>query len=171
MPNPNYYHVGKIVNTHGIRGEVKVVPITDFVDERFGVGSRLVIEKNDQYLPVTVASARHHKGTELVKFENLDNIDEAEKFRNCFISVSEEQQAQLEDGQYYYHQIIGLDVVTVDGRHLGKIKEIMSPGANDVWVVQRTNQRDLLLPVIKDVIKKVDLDQQMVTVKLLEGLE
>lgn len=171
MPTPNYYHVGKIVNTHGIRGEVKVVPITDFVDDRFKVGTQLVIEKNDQYLPVTVASARPHKGMELVKFDGLDNINEVERFRNCFLSVSEDQQAELEDGQYYYHQIIGLDVVTDDGRHLGKIKEIMSPGANDVWVVQRTNQQDLLLPVIKDVIKKVDLDQQVVTVELLEGLE
>ena len=85
--------------------------------------------------------------------------------------VSADDQQPLDDGQYYYHQIIGLDVETTDGQKLGKIKEILSPGANDVWVVERPEKRDLLLPVIDDVIKKVDLDQQLVIVELMEGLE
>ena len=167
----NYYHVGKIVNTHGIRGEVKVVPITDFVDERFQDGSELVIEKNHEQIPVTIEKSRPHKGMELVKFAGLDNINDVQTYRNCYLSVAEDQQQELEEGQYYYHQIIGLQVVTDDGRELGRIKEIMSPGANDVWVVQRAGKQDLLLPVIKDVIKEVDLDRQMVTVELMEGLE
>lgn len=167
----NYYHVGKIVNTHGIRGEVRVVPITDFVDDRFQNGKQLFIEKNHDYIPVTVEKARPHKGMELVKFERLDNINDVQTFRDCYLSVTEEQQSDLEDGEYYYHQIIGLDVVTDDGRELGKIKEIMSPGANDVWVVERSGKQDLLLPVIKDVIKDVDLDKHLVTVELMEGLE
>ena len=106
-----------------------------------------------------------------VKFEGLDNINDVQTFRDCYLSVTEEQQSDLEDGEYYYHQIIGLDVVTDDGRELGKIKEIMSPGANDVWVVERSGKQDLLLPVIKDVIKDVDLDKHLVTVELMEGLE
>ena len=167
----NYYHVGKIVNTHGIRGEVRVVPITDFVDYRFQNGKKLFIEKNHDYIPVKVEKARPHKGMELVKFEGLDNINDVQTFRDCYLSVTEEQQSDLEDGEYYYHQIIGLDVVTDDGRELGKIKEIMSPGANDVWVVERSGKQDLLLPVIKDVIKDVDLDKHLVTVELMEGLE
>ncbi|WP_251546317.1 ribosome maturation factor RimM [Limosilactobacillus caecicola] len=167
----NYYHVGRIVNTHGIRGEVRVVPITDFIDERFQPGAELVIEKKGERLPVTVASARPHKGMMLVKFVGMDNINDVEKFRDCLLSVAEDQQEDLAEGEYYYRQIIGLKVVTTDGRELGEIKEIMSPGANDVWVVDRPGKQDLLLPVIKDVIKKVDLDQQMVTVELLEGLE
>ena len=167
----NYYHVGKIVNTHGIRGEVRVVPITDFMDDRFQNGKQLFIEKNHDYIPVTVEKARPHKGMELVKFEGLYNINDVQTFRDCYLSVTEEQQSDLEDGEYYYHQIIGLDVVTNDGRELGKIKEIMSPGANDVWVVERSGKQDLLLPVIKDVIKDVDLDKHLVTVELMEGLE
>lgn len=167
----NYFHVGKIVNTHGIKGEVKVVPITDFADERFQVGNDLAIEKNGEYVPVTVESARPHKGMELIKFQGLDNINDVQTFRNCYLDVSEDQQDDLADGQYYYRQIIGLDVVTSDGRRLGQIKEILSPGANDVWVVQRPGKDDLLLPVIKDVIKKVDLDNHQVLVELMEGLE
>ena len=79
----NYYHVGKIVNTHGIRGEVRVVPITDFVDDRFQNGKQLFIEKNHDYIPVTVEKARPHKGMELVKFEGLDNINDVQTFRDC----------------------------------------------------------------------------------------
>ena len=130
------YKVGKIVNTHGIRGEVKVITTTDFVEERFQVGNQLWIEQAGQApIAVTIKQARPHKGT------------------------------------MYYRQIIGLKVQTIDGRSLGTIKEILAPGANDVWVVQREGQSDLLLPVIDDVIKKVDLDAGLVTVELLEGLE
>lgn len=167
----NLYHVGKIVNTHGIKGEVRVVPITDFQNERFKSGAQLVIEKGQQQIPVTVESARPHKGMELVKFVGIDNINDVQKYRDCFLSVSEAQQDELADGQYYYHQIIGLTVETQEGRQLGTIKEILSPGANDVWVVDRPGKDDLLLPVIKDVIKQVDLDHHKVIVELLEGLE
>lgn len=167
----NFYHVGKIVNTHGIKGEVRVVPITDFIDERFKTGTELVIEKGSKQIPVTIEGARPHKGMELVKFANFDNINDVQQFRDCYLSVSEDQQDALDDGQYYYHQIIGLDVETLEGRPLGQIKEILSPGANDVWVVSRPGKSDLLLPVIKDVIKQVDLDHHKVLVELLEGLE
>ncbi len=85
--------------------------------------------------------------------------------------MADQDQAELEEGQYYYHQIIGLTAETVDGRVLGKIKEILAPGANDVWVVDREQKTDLLLPVIDDVVKEVDLADGKVIVELLEGLE
>ena len=107
----------------------------------------------------------------MVKFAGYDNINDVEVFRNRELKVSEEDQQPLEDGSYYYHQIIGLTVKTVDGRELGTIKEILSPGANDVWVVQRPQKSDLLLPKIDDVIKNVDLEQGIVEVELMEGLE
>lgn len=167
----NCYHVGKIVNTHGIRGEVKVMVTTDFPEERFAQGKQLVILKGDEPINVTVEKARMHKGMELIKFAEFDNINDVQTFRDCFLAVTEEDQAELAEGEYYYHQIIGLKVVTTEGRELGKIKEILAPGANDVWVVQRPKQSDLLLPVIDDVVKQVDLDGGYVEVELLEGLE
>ncbi|MEY8441201.1 ribosome maturation factor RimM [Lactobacillaceae bacterium 24-114] len=166
-----YYKVGKIVNTHGIRGEMRVIPTTDFVEERFAPNAKLYIEMPEENQEVTVESARPHKGMIIVKFVGFDNINDVEKFRNHQLLVSEEDQEPLEDGAYYYHQIIGLKVKTVDGRDLGTIKEILSPGANDVWVVQRPNQNDLLLPKIDDVVKDVNLEDGVVTVELMEGLE
>ena len=167
----SFYHVGKIVTTHGIRGEVKVMVTTDFPAERFATGSQLQILTKQGPLAVTVERAREHKGMEIIKFAEFDNINQVQAFRDCFLAVSEEDQADLEEGQYYYHQIIGLTVVTTEGRELGKIKEILAPGANDVWVVARKQQSDLLLPVINDVVKKVDLAAGRVEVELMEGLE
>ena len=167
----DFYNVGKIVNTHGIRGDVRVMPTTDFVAERFAKGQDLYLQQAGEPLKLTVESARQHKGFILVKFVGYDNINDVQAFRDHELMVSGKDQQPLEDGQYYYHQIIGLSVKTVDGEELGTIKEILSPGANDVWVVQRDGKKDLLLPVIDDVVKDVDLDAGAVTVELMEGLE
>ena len=167
----DFYNVGKIVNTHGIRGDVRVMPTTDFVAERFAKGQDLDLQQAGEPLKLTVESARQHKGFILVKFVGYDNINDVQAFRDHELMVSGKDQQPLEDGQYYYHQIIGLSVKTVDGEELGTIKEILSPGANDVWVVQRDGKKDLLLPVIDDVVKDVDLDAGEVTVELMEGLE
>lgn len=166
-----FYNVGKIVNTHGIRGEVRVMATTDFIKERFAPEKKLYLQTAGEPLELTVEKARQHKGFVLVKFVGYDNINDVEKFRDHELLVSGEDQQPLEDGQYYYRQIIGLTVKTVDGEELGKIEEIMSPGANDVWVVDRPGKDELLLPVIDDVVKKVDLANQQVIVELMEGLE
>ena len=167
----DFYNVGKIVNTHGIRGDVRVMLTTDFVAERFAKGQDLYLQQAGEPLKLTVELARQHKGFILVKFVGYDNINDVQAFRDHELMVSGKDQQPLEDGQYYYHQIIGLSVKTVDGEELGTIKEILSPGANDVWVVQRDGKKDLLLPVIDDVVKDVDLDAGEVTVELMEGLE
>lgn len=167
-----FFKVGKIVNTHGIRGEVRVIATTDFPKERFANGATLYLSQTSgEPKELTVQTARQHKGLWLVKFEDYDNINDVQTFRDHELMVTEADQQPLEEGQYYYHQIIGLTVKTLSGRELGKIKEILSPGANDVWVVQRQGQKDLLLPVIDDVVKNVDLENELVEVELLEGLE
>lgn len=168
----NYYQVGKIINTHGIRGEVRVLSTSDFTDERFMPGNALYLfDKVELVKEVIVKTHRKHKQFDLLSFEKLEDINLIEGFKGFDIKISEDQQQDLEDGSYYYHQIIGLDAVTLDGEKIGKISEILAPGANDVWVVKRKGKKELLLPVIDDVIKKVDLEQGLVVVDLLEGLD
>lgn len=168
----NYYQVGKIINTHGIRGEVRVLSTSDFTDERFMPGNALYLfDKGTLVKEVVVKTHRKHKQFDLLSFEELEDINLIEGFKGFDIKISEDQQQDLEDGSYYYHQIIGLDAVTLDGEKIGKISEILAPGANDVWVVKRKGKKELLLPVIDDVIKKVDLEQGVVVVDLLEGLD
>ncbi len=168
-----FYQVGKIVNTHGIRGEVKVIATTDFPEERFKPGNKLyAFEQNASTgTELTIQKSRRHKQFIMLAFEGYDNINLVEKFKGDDLKVSADQQEELEDGSYYYHQIIGLDVVDENGNSLGEIKEILSPGANDVWVVKRKQKNDLLLPVIDEVIKDVDLAAGKVHVELLEGLD
>lgn len=167
-----YYRVGKIINTHGIKGEVRVAVETDFAKQRFESGSTLYLSKdgNQAGQSLTVEKARPFKGTWLVKFTGFDNINDVLAFKGCQLLVSGQDQQKLPAGRYYYHQIIGLTAMTTEGRKLGPITEII-PGANDVWVVKKADGHELLLPVIKQVIKKVDLEQKTVTVELMEGLE
>jgi 16S rRNA processing protein RimM len=168
-----WFNVGKIVNTQGIKGEVRVVALTDFPDERFAKGNTLFIEHENMKnkLEVKVASHRKHKNFDLIAFEGHASINEVEKFKGGMLKVPEEQLVDLTEHEFYYHEIIGCHVQTIDGEQLGEVKEILSPGANDVWVVKRKGKTDLLLPYIEDVIKDVDVENKKIIVELMEGLE
>lgn len=169
-----WYTVGKIVNTHGIRGDVKVLPQTDFADQRFASGSKLLMvnEESGESREVKIVSSREQKNVFLIKLDGFNNINDVEKFKGWLLKISETEQGELEEGQYYYHQIIGCAVVAEDGEELGTISEILSPGANDVWVVDRPKSKgkQLLLPVIDEVVLDVNITDKRVTVRLMEGL-
>jgi len=167
------YNVGKIVNTHGIRGEVKVVSQTDFPEERFGKGSRLVMtdpQNEANRLSVAIENARLHKNVYIVKLKGYDNINEVLPYKGWVLKVADEDRKPLEEGEYYYEEIIGCRVVTDEGEELGTIGDILAPGANHVWVVERPKGKPVLLPVIDDVILQVDVEEKLVRVHLMEGL-
>ncbi|NBD22493.1 ribosome maturation factor RimM [Paenibacillus glycinis] len=164
--------VGKLVNTHGIRGEVKVISQTDFPEERFAPNSvlRLINEESGQQLDVEIVSAREQKGMFFLKLKGYDNINDVEKYKGWSLKVSKEDLVELEEGEYYHHQIIGCKVVTDEGAELGVITEILVPGANDVWVVQPAKGKQVLIPVIDEVVLDVDIPNKTVKVHLMEGL-
>ena len=168
----NYFNVGKIVNTQGLQGELRVLIVTDFSEERFKKGSKLSIfdDKNQFVMEVEIASHRKQKNFDIVKFKGLYHINDVEKYKGCSLKVAEEDLADLEEDEFYYHEIIGLDVYEGD-QLIGQIKEILQPGANDVWVVARKGKRDLLLPYIPPVILKVDIPNGRVEVDIMEGLD
>lgn len=167
----NYYKVGKIVNTHGIRGEVRVISTTDFTEERYQVGEKLFLFRDNQdVLPLTIASYRRHKNFDLLSFEGYPNINDVEVFRDGILKISEKQMGELDEHEYYYHEIIGLTVIDEDDKEIGKITEILSPGANDVWVVKRKGKKDALIPYIESVVKEIDLTEGTVHVEIPEGL-
>jgi 16S rRNA processing protein RimM len=166
------YTVGKIVNTHGIRGELKIVPQTDFPEERFAKGSQLLFIDPENYtrLPVTVESSRYHKNMYIIHFKGFTNINEVEKYKGWLLKVEEKFLSDLDEDEFYHHEIVGCTVITDEGQELGTITEILSPGANDVWVVKPKSGKELLLPYIDDVVLNVDVEQKKVTVHILEGL-
>ena len=166
-----YLNVGKIVNTHGIRGEVRVISQTDFADERYQKGAKLVLFRSGKEpLELTVASHRKHKNFDLLTFEGYPNINDVEGFRDGVLKVSKDNLGTLAENEYYYHEIIGLTVEEATGNVIGKVKEILSPGANDVWVVQRPGQKDALIPYIESVVKEIDIAAGKVIVEIPEGL-
>ena len=169
---PNYLDVGRIVNTHGIKGEVRIQSLTDHPEERYREGSELVIELDDgNYQPVTVKTHRVHKSFDLLTFEEFTSINEVEGFKNKMLQVDEASLPELEEGEYYINQIIGANVYDEADQFIGTLKEIMLLPANDVWVVKRSNKEDLLLPHIDSVILNVDIEHQKITVHVLEGLD
>lgn len=166
-----FLNVGKIVNTHGIRGEVRVISQTDFPEERYRKGQRLTLfRENKAPLELTVAGHRKHKNFDLLTFEGYPTINDVEPLRDGILKVSKDELSELTENEYYYHEIIGLTVIDEQARELGKIKEILSPGANDVWVVQRKGKKDALIPYIESVIKQIDLDKGEVHIEIPEGL-
>ena len=168
----NYFNVGKIVNTQGLQGEMRVLSVTDFAEERFKKGNTLALfDKKDRFvMDVEIASHRKVKNFDIIKFKGMYNINDIEKFRDFTLKVREEDLTDLEDGEFYYHEIIGLEVYE-DDVLLGRIKEILQPGANDVWVVKRKGKRDLLLPYIPPVVLGIDIEKGRVDVEIPEGLD
>ena len=163
--------VGKIVNTHSLKGEVKVISSTDFEEERFKKGSKLLITRGNQVVKeVVVESYRTHKNNLLVKFEGIDSIEEAEKFKNLQLKVDSENLSELEENEFYFHEIIGCEVFDENNISLGEIIEILTPGANDVWVIKNKNGKEILIPYIEDVVKNVDIPNKIINIEVMEGL-
>ncbi|HEX6593911.1 MAG TPA: ribosome maturation factor RimM [Bacillota bacterium] len=164
------FEIGKIINTHGIRGEVKVFRITHF-EERFSVGNTVyVVKEEDKPLQLTIDGHRVHKGYDLLHFEGYNRIEDVETFKNAYLKITEEQLTELEEGSYYYYEIIGCSVYTNKGKKVGDVKEILSPGANDVWVVIDDVGNETLIPFITDVVTDVDVKSKKIIIHPMEGL-
>ncbi|MBF0710204.1 MULTISPECIES: ribosome maturation factor RimM [unclassified Gemella] len=163
--------VGKIINTHALKGELKIMSTSDFIDERLKVGSVLLISRGNQVIKeVIVENAREHKGFFLVKFEGIDNIEEAEKFKNLQLKVDEENLSDLEDGEFYFYEIIGCKVIDENKNIVGEIVDILQTGANDVWVIKTDKNKEILIPYIEEVVKNIDIDNKIINIELMEGL-
>lgn len=167
-----WFNVGKIVNTHGIRGEVRVISKTDFPEKRYKKGNTLFLfmPEQDQPLELTIQSHRVHKNFDLLVFEGHDNINHVEAFKGGILKVPESQLGKLDADEYYFHEIIGCTIITEDGEEIGKVKEILTPGANDVWVVKGKASKEYYIPYIDDVVKEIDVEAKLITITPIEGL-
>ncbi|MBS4177145.1 ribosome maturation factor RimM [Lederbergia citrea] len=167
-----WFNVGKIVNTHGIMGEVRVISKTDFPEERYSPGNllHLFMPGSKQPQQLKVKSHRKHKNFDLLTFEGHSNINDVEKWKNGILKVSETQLEELSEGEYYFHEIIGCVVTTIDDDKLGKVIEILTPGANDVWVVKLDNGKEVLIPFIDEVVKDISIEEKRIIINPIEGL-
>lgn len=166
----NLLEIGKIVNTHGLRGEVKVVPWTDS-PEVFDDLSYVYIKIKNEYKKLTVKSVKYQKNNVIVKFGEYNDINEILPYKNFVLYAEREELGELPEGVYYIVDLIGLSVYTEDGEFVGKIADVFNAGSSDIYDVKREGKKNLLLPVIDDVVKNVDIEGGKVIVNIMEGLD
>lgn len=169
MNKDEMLQVGVITDTHGIKGEVKVFPTTDDVN-RFDYLKKAYIDSKEGLIPVKVNSVKYFKQYVIIKFKGINDINDIEKYKKSPLLVTREDAVPLEEGQYYITDIIGINVFTDDGVNIGTLKEVLQTGANDVYIVRNSENKEILIPAIKQCILGIDLEKKEMKVHLLDGL-
>jgi len=163
-----YLSIGQIVNTHGVRGEVKVYPLTDDAS-RFDKLKEVYIEFKDEMKKYQIESAKHMKNTVVLKLKGVDTMNDAEKLRQLYLKVGRWDAVRLPKDTFFICDIIDSEVYDIHGELLGKLQDVLHTGSNDVYVV-KTEGKDLLIPALKTVVKEINLQAKKIVVELPEGL-
>jgi 16S rRNA processing protein RimM len=165
---PAFLVIGKLRRPHGVSGELLMEVFTDF-PERIQPGS--LVYTGEAQLPMRVRSRRFHQAGMLIAFEGYLDSESVQELRNCLVYVPKEDRPSLPEGDYYHHQILGLNVVDEAGAQLGKVTEILETGANDVLVIALEKGGVMLLPYIDSTVRAIDLPARKMVVRLLAGIQ
>ncbi|HTQ08976.1 MAG TPA: ribosome maturation factor RimM [Fimbriimonadaceae bacterium] len=152
--------VGRIAGAHGLKGELKVEVLTDFV-ERLDVGRRLLLA--GQW--TTVESAHLHSGRLLLKLAGIDDVDAAKSMLWQYLEAPEDERPELDEDEYVTADLVGMEVVTLEGETIGKIDDVLLMPAQDIFVVGK-----IMIPAVKQFVKSVDLANRRIVVELIEGM-
>ena len=161
--------VGVISSTHGVRGEVKVFPTTDDVT-RFTQLKKVYLETGREMLPLEIQNVKFFKQFAILKFKGIDNINDIEKYRGKSLMIDREDAVDLDEDEYFIADMIGMKVCTEDGSEFGTLKDVMETGANDVYIIDSLEHGEVLIPAIRECILDVDMDEERMTIHLMEGL-
>lgn len=166
----NMLRIGVITTTHGLKGEVKVFPTTDDV-ARFNKLEKCFIRTKQGDIEVEKSSCKFFKKLVILSFKEFDNINQVEKFKQCEIYVTRDNAVELEEDEYFISDVIDSIVVDEEGNEIGILEEVLITGANDVYVVKTKDNKELLLPVINECVKDIDILNKRIKVKMMKGLE
>lgn len=161
--------VGAITQTHGIKGEVKVFPTTDDAN-RFKKLGKVTLDNGKERLDMEIEGVKFFKQYVILKFKGYDSINEIERYKGAKLLVTRENAVRLKKDEYFIADLIGLEVVTDEGEKFGKLTDVLVTGANDVYVVRRENGTEVLFPAIKECILQIDMEQNQMTVHVMDGL-
>lgn len=161
--------VGVISSTHGIRGEVKVFPTTDD-NQRFKKLKQVKLDTGKELLDLEVENVKFFKQLVILKFKQFNNINDIEKYKGKSLFVTRENAVKLEKDEYFIADLIGSRVVSDTGKEIGYLKDVLQTGANDVYIIEDEQHKELLLPAIKECILQVDIEKQEILVHIMEGL-
>lgn len=157
--------IGKIVNTQGLKGDVRIYPDTDDVT-KFESMAYIYVEGQDQ--PLHITKVRYKKNLAIVKFEGLDHINDVEKYKNKIVYTEKLAADQLEEDRHYVEDILGMKVVDERYGEIGSLKEVLKNPAHDLYVV-KTKGEDLLIPVVEAFIVEVDIENGVIKTRLIDG--
>ncbi len=163
------FQVGVITSTHGIRGEVKVFPTTDD-PKRFKRLKEVILDTGREKLTLKIESVKFFKQFVILKFAEYDNINDIEKYRQKSLYVTRKNAVPLRKDEYYVADLIDLKVLNETGDEIGILKDVMTTGANDVYVIAMNDGRELLLPAIKECVLAVDVETGFIKIHILDGL-
>ena len=164
-----YFEIGQIVNTFGIKGFVKVNPFTDDM-QRFEELHEVFVVKNKEMLKMQIEEIEYQKNVVLIKFKGIEDINMAEKYKGCYIKVKREDARKLPKDTYFIADLIGLTVYDENGNILGKVEDIYNNKVHDIYVVKDDLGKQILLPSTKEVIKQINVDENRIVVHLIDGL-
>ena len=165
----DYLELGQIVNTFGIKGMVKIKPFTDDV-EQFEQLQTIYLKKKNSKKEYEIEEVKYHKNMILLKLKGIENPEQAETLRESYVIIPRKKAKKLEEGTYYIVDMIGLEVFTEEGEKLGILEDIFNTGSNDIYVVKNDLGKQILLPAIEEVIKKIDIENKKIIVHLIKGL-
>lgn len=164
-----YFEIGQIVNHFGIKGMVKVNPFTDDISQFEKLKSILLV-KDGKLSEVEIEETKYSKNQVLLKLKGIDTVEEAEKYRGCYLKIARSNSKKLPKDTYFIADLLGLTVYTDENILLGKVEDIYNSGANDIYVIKSEDRKQILLPGTKEVIKQIDLEQERITVHIIKGL-
>ncbi|SMB93811.1 16S rRNA processing protein RimM [Desulfonispora thiosulfatigenes DSM 11270] len=159
--------IGQIIATHGIDGKLKIYPLTDN-PKRFEDLEYVYLESKAGLDKVHIETINYHKNCLLIKFKEIDDVDKAKNLIKLYLVISEDMLVLLPEDQFFIFQIIGLNVYE-DDNFLGRVTDVIETGSNDVYIVKK-DKKEILIPALKTVVKKIDLEEKRMLVDLPEGL-
>lgn len=162
----DYIVVGKIINTHGIKGEIKLYPYTDNI-KRFSDLDEIYLGKNK--LSVKIQSVRYHKEMVLLKFEGYDNINDVIILKDEFVFINKVDRIKLPKNKYFIYELIDCKVLDTDGNLIGYVKDVLKNSSNDVYIV-KNEDKEYLIPAVKEFVKEINLGEQKIIIDPIEGM-
>ena len=164
-----FFEIGQIVNTFGIKGFVKVKPFTDDL-ERFLELNSVLVEKNKKLQEMKIQEVKFHKELVLIKFKEIEDMNMTEKLRGCYIKIKRENARKLPENTYFIADLIGMKVFDEENNQLGRVDDIYNNKVHDVYVIKDDLGKQILLPSTKEVIKDIDIENDKIIVHLIDGL-
>lgn len=164
-----FFQIGVISSTHGVRGEVKVFPTTDDV-RRFKKCKEVLLDTGKERIPLTVEGVKFFKQFAILKFKGIDSINDVEKYKGKSLFVPRKDAVRLQKDEYFIADLIGVEIFDEEEKKIGILKDVLETGANDVYVITMEDGRELLLPAIKQCILEVRIEERYMRVHILDGL-